>query len=74
MLIKYKLRADIKYDEDAISHTVYGVTALDQNGKLIKTVPDVFFDKNAAENFVALCNAKQLAPEHLHDVCEDQLI
>jgi len=71
--IKYILRKDTITDEEGNAFTVYGITAIDIFGIVLKTVPDIFFERGKAEEFIALCNSEKLELCHLFDVCEDQL-
>lgn len=74
MKTTYILRTDKVTDEEDNNFTVYGITAIDIFGTVLETVPDIFFDKEKAEEFVALCNSEGLELCHLLSVCEDQLI
>ena len=73
MQVKYILRTDVVTDEENHRYTVYGITALDSFGNMLKTFEDIFFDKNKAEEFVKLCNEEKLQLIHLQDVVEDVL-
>ena len=44
----YCIRKDIVFDEDGNKHTVYGIEAINSNGKILVSLPDVFFDKQKA--------------------------
>lgn len=72
--MKYILRTDTIYDENKKAYTVYGIMAVSSNGEVIKSVPDVFFDKDKAEDFVDRCNKDRLPLVHLDDVIEDALV
>ncbi len=74
MNIRYILRTDTVTDEDNRQHTVYGITALNENSETVDTYPDIFFDKQKAEEFVNLCNFEKLELIHLADVIEDILV
>ena len=67
------MRTDFAKDEENHQYTVYGITALDNFGNMLKTFKDIFFDKNKAEEFVKLCNEEKLELVHLQDVVEDVL-
>ncbi len=56
--------------EDSGMHTVYGIE-LWQDGKLIRTVRDVFCNKATAEHYIALFNKFELSPMHLDDIIEE---
>lgn len=73
MSIKYILRCDTVTDEEKREHTVYGITALNGRGIEAATFPDIFFDKQKAEDFVELCNSEKLELIHLADAVEDVL-
>lgn len=68
------MRTDIVKDEDNQKYTVYGITALDNFGNMLKTFEDIFFNKDKAEEFVELCNEEKLELIHLQHVVEDALI
>ena len=74
MNVRYILRTDTVTDEDNTQHTVYGITALNENSETVDTYPDVFFDKKKAENFVTLCNTEKLELLHLADAVENILV
>ncbi len=69
--MKYILRTDIVTDEENRKHTVYGITALDSFGNVLKTAQDIFFCKQKAEEFIELCNSGKLELIHLQNVVED---
>ena len=73
MQVIYTLRTDIVTDEENQRHTVYGIDVLDNFKNVIKTVKDIFFNKQKAENFIKLCNEEKLELVHLQDVIEDIL-
>ena len=60
-------------DEDDNEFTVYGITAQNESGESIESIPDIFFDKNRAEKFVYLCNEQKVPLAHLMLVAEEQL-
>ena len=68
----YKIRIDYIYDEERRIHTVYGVEAW-QGSEVVKTVPDIFSERTAAEKFVSLCNKCGLSECQLMEVVEDTL-
>lgn len=73
MQVIYTLRTDIVTDEDNHKHIVYGVNALDSFKNVLKSVADIFFDKQKAEEFIELCNEEKLELVHLENVIEDVL-
>lgn len=52
----------------------YGICAYSEEAKMIiKSVSDVFLEKDKAEKLVVLCNENRLDPIHLSDVIEDAI-
>lgn len=54
----------------------YGIACIEnQNGvvELIKSIPDITTDREAAEHLLCLINECDLSPDHLGDVIEDML-
>ena len=75
MTYTYGLRSDIVTDEDGRPIPVYGITAFNcATVQIEQSIPDVFFDRQEAEDFVSLCNRNGLSILHLQDVTEDQLV
>ncbi len=72
MECKYRMREDEIKDEDGVLHTVYGVDVLSR-GELVRSVPDVFFEKERAEYYIGLFNTLGLRPIQLDDVLEEIL-
>lgn len=63
MRITYQLKTDVLKDEDGIKHTVYGIKAVKHH--LMKStasisIPDIFFDRKKAVDFVHMCNRDKL--------------
>ena len=71
--ITYILRSDILTDEDDNDHIVYGITAKNTNNEVLDSIPDIFFDKNRAKDFVSFCNDKNVALKDLAELAEKQL-
>lgn len=69
--MKYTLRTDILNDDNNQQHTVYGINALDNFGNVLKTIEDIFFSKETAEEFIELCNEEKLELIHLQNVVDD---
>ena len=69
----YVLCSDIVTDEDNNKYTVYGITAINYNNQILDSIPDIFFDKEKAEEFIELCNCEKVELIHLQDLAEDQL-
>lgn len=74
MSCNYCLRQDEVYNESGRKYLAYGIDVLDDGGCVLKSVSDVFFNLKEAENFVEICNKKQLDPIHLEDVVMDVII
>ena len=72
MKVTYQIRQDEVVDEENKIHTIYGVNVLVDNS-LVDYIPDVFFNKLQAQEFVELCNHLKLCHVHLKDVVEDIL-
>lgn len=68
----YKVRKDILETEDGERCTVYGIDII-QNSKIIKSVGDLFFDKESAENFAKLCHYKNIPPEKVEKAASQVL-
>ena len=68
----YKASSSIFTDE-AGNHTVYGITAYSGDGSILRTVDDIFCDKNEAEQFAKMCTELTLSPYHLDNAIEDAL-
>ena len=69
---KYELVREELTDPERGAYTAYGVV-LKQNGQILRTISDVFFNLAVAEQFISQCNELQLDPIHLDDVIEDLL-
>ena len=67
----YSLTESIITDEEGVKHKAYGICAKDFGKRLSVSYPDIFFDKEQAENLVNLCNENSLEIFHLADVIED---
>jgi len=74
MLHTYRMREDIRFDEVGQKYIVYGIDAIDADGTVLMSFPDVFFDGQKAERFVTLCNEGELSLLHLADAVEDALV
>ena len=73
MLYKYKLRRDTVTADDGRTRTVYGISAIGNDGKTLASVSDIFFDAKKARAFVAKCNRAKLSLIHLYDIIDDVL-
>lgn len=72
-MLTYQTREDIILSEDGKKYIVYGVEAVDTQGTIVLSFPDVFFDQQKAKDLAALCNESELALFHLPDVIQDAL-
>ena len=63
----YKLRIDIAEDDGGGKHIVYGVDCY----CCVRSVPDVFTDKEKTRTLVELLNVFQPDPIHLDDIIQD---
>ena len=67
----YRLNETAVADEDGKQYTIYGINAVNDNGYILESRSDIFFDRIKAEEFVYLCNECGLELIHLSDVAED---
>ena len=74
MLYTYRMREDTIHDEDGKKYTVYGIEAINSNGEILESYPDIFFDRQKAESFVNLCNENDVELVYLAYVVEDALV
>ena len=73
MVCTYRVRNDIMLDEERQAHTVYGIEAIDTDGEILSSFPDVFADRQHAECLADLCNDEGLSLMHLQYAVEDVL-
>lgn len=73
MVCTYRVRKDTVQDEGKMAHTVYGIEAIDSEGEILSSYPDVFFDRKRAEHLAWLCNDEGLSLIHFPEVIEDAL-
>ncbi len=69
----YKVIEGIVYDEENNAYKVYGISASNEKGEVIKSYDDVFFEEEEAIKLVKACNDGKLSVIHLEDVIEDAL-
>ena len=69
----YRLNETTITDENGEKYTVYGIDAVNDNGYILESHTDIFFDRLKAEEFVSLCNECELELIHLPDVVEDAI-
>ena len=60
MKCTYKVRKDVVIDEEGIEHTVFGIDAVNFLGRVVKSVSDIYFDSEKAEQLAEKCNASGL--------------
>ena len=73
MSATYKIRIDTITDEDGEPIIVYGIQAVEADNNsdfTLTSVPDIFFSRKKAEDFISLCNKINLSPSHLTDFIE----
>ena len=73
MVCTYRVRTDTVHDEARTTHTVYGIEAIGDGGKILLSISDVFFDRQRAKDFADLCNREKLSFLHFRDAIEDAL-
>lgn len=73
MNVKYILHSSAVIDEENNRYSVYGITAINKKEKILKTISDIFFDKDKAKDFINLCNNEKIELIHIEDIVEDQL-
>ena len=71
--VQYKITAAHIDEQENFGYTTYGISALDQYGRVIAEVLDVSPKKELVADLVARCNQGGLHPMHLRDVAEDFL-
>ena len=69
----YSIREDVTEDEEGQLHTVYGIDVISDSGACIKSVPDLFCEKEKATALIDTCNKLQLHIVHLMDVILDSI-
>ena len=60
-------------DEDGIPYPTYGIEAIDQNGTVLQSIPDISLDLAAVTTLAQKMNTHRLALVHFLDVVEDFL-
>lgn len=73
MQYTYFLREDKIYDDKGKEYIVYGIEAVTLDGKILQSIPDIFFNRQKAEAFVNLCNDCDLDIIHLASAVENAL-
>lgn len=73
MTYTYCMREDTVRGEEGKAYTAYGIDAISSEGKMLLSFSDVFFDRDSAERFAALCNGGNLPLYQLSEAIEDAL-
>ena len=60
-------------DEDGILYPTYGIEAIDQNGNILRQIPDISLNESAVTALAHKMNTHRLALCHFLDVVEDFL-
>ena len=71
-LVNYRMIAERRQDVDVGTYMAYGIALFDGERPL-RYIPDVFLQREKAQELVACCNRLALDPIHLDDVIEDML-
>ena len=67
----YKVRKDVLNADDG-EFIVYGIDVM-RNLDIVKSVSDLFGDRENAENFVRFCSSNNILPERIETVAEEVL-
>lgn len=73
MVYTYRVRTDMVEDEERLTHTVYGIEAVSDDGEILSSFSDVFADSRQAARFAELCNDGGLSLMHFPYAVEDAL-
>lgn len=76
-MIEFYTVKESLYSEEAGSFTAYGIGVCENDQckkKILEYIPNIFLDKQKAEQLVAKCNRLQLDPLHLFNVVEDAVL
>ena len=73
MKVHYCLRRDVILREDGVLYIAYGLDAVDADGRILRSVPDLLLDRHRVMDLIDRCNALELSLIHLDDVIEDLL-
>lgn len=73
MKVHYCLRRDVILREDGVLYIAYGLDAVDADGRILRSVPDLLLDRWRVMDLIDRCNALELSLIHLDDVIEDLL-
>lgn len=73
-MYKYKIRTDNLCTEENHKYTAYGITVTDCNNKLLKTIPDLFYNKSKAQKFIDGCNSGRILFDYLQYIVEEEIL
>ena len=73
MTYTYCMREDTVRGEEGKAYIAYGIDAISSEGEMLLSFSDVFFDRESAERFAALCNGGGLPLYQLPEAIEDAL-
>ena len=69
----YRLNETTVKDKNGIVYTFYGIDAVKEKGKIVKSFTKIFYERSRAQDLVALCNECELSIIHLANVVDDAL-
>lgn len=72
MRYNYKIREDVLETEEGERCTVYGIDVM-HDSSLVKSVGDLFCNKNNAKNFAELCSSKNIPPDKIENAASEIL-
>ena len=75
-MVIYQTVEETLWNPHVGTYKAFGICAyqMDKEEKQVMAhIPDVFFDQEAAQRLVDICNRLELDVVHLHDVVEDAL-
>ena len=68
----YKLTSSNTITEDGIAQTTFGIAAYKKGDTVpCRSIPDIFTNREDAEDFIRACNVLGLDIDHLDDVVYD---
>ena len=65
----YMLRIDEIEDEEGRRFTVYGFNVISKDN--IESYPDIFFERDTAENFIEVLNNSDIDKKHIPEIVDD---
>ena len=69
----YRLNETTVKDKDGIIYTFYGIDAVNEKGKIVKSFTKIFYERSRAQDLVTLCNECELSIIHLANLVDDAL-